>query len=190
MKQVMSSTKKAVTSRPNESWTRAIRLDPKDVRAYSNRSMVRLTVFGDLAGALEDARAAIGCDRLFARGYIRLEAAMRCAIGYSPFGLMKKTFGISFNYTDCDDELEDAKKHEIERAFIVKQGIELIDAVCQAAEEEGATSTAVADAKMLADMKTKILERMSHLVHNRLQIVLSWNKRIKRRITIIASISL
>jgi hypothetical protein len=45
------------------------------------------------------------------------------------------------------------EKHEIERAFIVKQGI---DAVCQAAEEEGATSTAIADAKMLADMKTKI----------------------------------
>ncbi len=55
---------------------------------------------------------------------------------------MKKTFRISFNATDRDDELHYAKKHEIGRAFIVKQGI---DAVCQAAEEEGATPTAIAE---------------------------------------------
>ena len=55
---------------------------------------------------------------------------------------MKKTFGISFNATDRDDELDDAEKHEIERAFIVKQGI---DAVCQAAEEEEEAPSAIAE---------------------------------------------
>ncbi len=67
----------------------------RDARSYSNRSMIRLTAFGDVDGALEDAEAAVENDPLFARGYIRLEAAMRCARGDGPCKGMKQMFGFN-----------------------------------------------------------------------------------------------
>mmetsp|Transcript_77956 Transcript_77956/g.152520 ORF Transcript_77956/g.152520 Transcript_77956/m.152520 type:complete len:612 (+) Transcript_77956:34-1869(+) len=76
----------------HEQWSKAIRTDPRDARAYSNRSMLRLSVFGDVDGALEDAKAAVASDKAFARGYVRLEAAMGCAFGLGSLSDIREAF--------------------------------------------------------------------------------------------------
>ena len=103
----------------HEQWSKAIANDRTDAKAYSNRSMLRLSVFSDVDCAFEDAQAAVHADPLFVRGYERLEAAMRCFHGHGSAHAvyengMKDTFGKTLQ--EEEEEVEYGGENEEEEA--------------------------------------------------------------------------
>ena len=166
-------------------WSAAIKSDPADARAYSNRSMVRLAHCSDVTGALEDAEAAVAADRSFARGYVRLEAAMRCARGDGEWSGLKEAFlGEEFDFLGLqkdsdDDDLSPEEKAEKERATEINLGFQ---AIIDAIDKDGASEVEVADAKLLKVMLPQVFARFKHHSSGKLPAVASWIERISRRI--------
>lgn len=173
----------------HQHWSTAITTDPYDARALSSRSMVRLAHYNDIAGALEDAEAAVAAERSYALSFVRLEAALRCSEGDGQFSKVIEIFHerdthgspIRPSFRSSGKYLDLTSAHGGEDFSNLNTSVQ---AIIAAGDRDKASEAAIAGAKVLRNLRSQVYIRTNLLIHDKLPKVENWVERIQRRVEI------